>query len=140
MYSEILGTTDSEIMFYLALTLGLRKEPISALERMVGMVEQVGRENGIENPLQMTLGLSDGQRLYTVRYSSEGRSRTLFHSPNLKALKEIFPDLEQYSDDTRAVVSEPFGELSEYWEEIPESSVFIVDGPNVETMPFKPRS
>jgi len=133
-------TTDSETMFYLAETLGLQEEPIPALERMAGLVEKVGHENGIKNPIQRTLGLTDGRRLYAVRYSSEDRSRTLYHSPNLKALKEIFPDLRQYSDDARVVVSEPFGELSEYWEEIPESSVFIVDGPDVETVPFTPRT
>lgn len=137
LFPLILGTTDSEIMLYLALTFGLQENPIQALQRMAGLVEHVGHQHGIENPLQMTLGLSDGQRLYAVRYSSEGRSRTLFHSPSIKALKEIFPRLAHYSDDARAVVSEPFGELSEYWEEIPESSVFIVDGPQVETVPFK---
>ena len=140
LYPEIVGTTDSETMFYLALTVGLQEEPIPALERMAGLVEKVGHENGIKNPIQRTLGLTDGRRLYAVRYSSEDRSRTLYHSPNLKALKEIFPDLRQYSDDARVVVSEPFGELSEYWEEIPESSVFIVDGPDVETVPFTPRT
>jgi glutamine amidotransferase len=140
LYPEILGTTDSETMFYLALTFGLRQEPIPALERMTGFVEQVGREHGIESPLQMTLGLMDGQRLYSVRYSSIGRSRTLYHSPSIKAMKKIFPELENYPDHARAVVSEPFGKLSEYWEEIGESSVFIVDGPDVETLPFTPRS
>ena len=37
--------------------------------------------HGIEHPLQMTLGVSDGERLYAVRYSSiGGQSRTLFRS------------------------------------------------------------
>lgn len=139
LYPWILGTTDSEIMFYLALTFGLQDEPIPALERMVGLVERIGREQRIDHPVQMTLGLMDGRRLYGVRYSSVGRSRTLYHSPSLQALKKIFPQLEHFSDDTRAVVSEPFGELSEVWEEIPEASVFIVDGPDVETVPFTPR-
>ena len=106
---------------------------------MVGFVERIGRDHEIENPIQMTLGLTDGKRLYAVRYSSQGRARTLYHSPSLEALKEIFPELRDYSDDARAVVSEPFGELSQYWEEIPESTVFIVDGPDVETVPFTPR-
>ena len=139
LYTKILGTTDSEIMFCLALTFGLQENPVLALEKMVGLVERVGHENGIEYPLQMTLGLSDGKRLYGVRYSSEGRSRTLYHSPSIKALKEAFPGLVHYSDDARSVVSKPFGELSEYWEEIEESTVFIVDGPEVETVPFTPR-
>lgn len=138
LYPEIVGTTDSETMFYLALTFGLDKAPIPALERMVGFVEKVGREHGIENPVQMTLGLTDGRRLYAVRYSSEGCSRTLYHSPDLKALKKLFPELGRYSDDARVVVSEPFGQLSEYWDAIEESTVFIVDGADIETVSFTP--
>src|SRR5262245_48986673 len=34
-YPSIEGTTDSEAMFYLALTFGLRDDPIAAVERMV---------------------------------------------------------------------------------------------------------
>ncbi|MGI9570391.1 MAG: class II glutamine amidotransferase, partial [Desulfobulbia bacterium] len=75
LYSAIEGTTDSEIMFYLALTFGLESEPLAALERMAGLVERIGAENAVDNPLQMSLGLSDGERLYAVRYSSEHSSR-----------------------------------------------------------------
>jgi len=139
LYPSILGTTDSEIMFYLALTFGLRESPIAALEHMAGFVEDVGRRQGIDNPLQMTLGLLDGQRIYAVRYSSEGRSRTLYRTPDLRALKTIFPELNRYTDDAIAVVSEPFGELSEYWEAIPESTVVMVEGHDVSVRPFTPR-
>jgi glutamine amidotransferase len=38
-YPSIEGTTDSEAMFYLALTFGLRDDPIAAVERRVGFVE-----------------------------------------------------------------------------------------------------
>ena len=140
LYVELLGTTDSETMFFLALTFGLDSEPIAALERMAGFIEQVGREHGVEDPLQMTLGLTDGQQLYAVRYSSTGQSRTLYHSPDLKALKEIFPELKRFSDDSRVVVSEPISATAQFWTEIEEATVFLVDGHDVETFPFTPRS
>src|SRR3954454_6779332 len=71
-FNTLQGSTDSETMFCLALTFGLREEPLPALERMAGFVEATCHAHGIEHPLQMTLGLSDGLRLYAVRYSSIG--------------------------------------------------------------------
>lgn len=139
LYPQIKGTTDSELMFYLALTFGLEEEPLSGLERMVGFVEKVCNEQGIDNSIQLSIGLSDGERLLAVRYSTERRSRTLFHSTSMQALQEIKPDLKRFSPDTRAVVSEPLGKLTEAWEEIPESTAVIVYCGDAEKRPFEPK-
>ena len=39
LFSSVQGTTDSEVMFYLAMTFGLPDDPIAGLERMAGYVE-----------------------------------------------------------------------------------------------------
>ena len=39
---SIEGSTDSEVFFYLALTLGLEDDPPSAVARAVGLIEEVG--------------------------------------------------------------------------------------------------
>jgi predicted glutamine amidotransferase len=70
LFSNILGSTDSELMFHLALTFGLEEDPIGGLERMAGFVESCGQQRGIDEPLQMTVGLTDGERLYAARYAS----------------------------------------------------------------------
>ena len=70
LYPCIEGSTDSEVMFYLALTFGLEDDPIGALERMAGFVEAAGHRIDVAEPLQMTVGLSDGERVYAVRYAS----------------------------------------------------------------------
>jgi len=139
LFFGIEGTTDSELMFNLALTYGLRDEPLAALERMTGFIEETGRRKGVEMPVQMTLGLSDGKRLCGVRYSSEHQSRTLYHSASMAALQRINPDLERFSPDTRAIVSEPLGRMSEAWVKVPESSAVIVEGGDIEVRPFTPR-
>ena len=41
--------TDSELMFYLALTFGLEDDPIGGVERMAGFIEQTARDNGVAN-------------------------------------------------------------------------------------------
>ena len=128
------GGTDSELMFALALQFGLDDNPMEGIARMVGLIEAVGRKAGIENPVQMTLGFSNGGPLHGVRYSSEGESRTLFHSNHLSAFEaHLEPEqqalLELMGDNARAIVSEPLSDLKEFWEPIPESSfISVVDG------------
>src|SRR5207302_3168783 len=42
LYADIEGQTDSEVLFFLGLTLGLEDDPLAALEQAVGLVEAVG--------------------------------------------------------------------------------------------------
>ena len=136
------GSTDSELLFYLALTFGLQEEPVAALERMAGFVEAVGEGHGVEHPLQMAVAVSDGTRIVVVRYSSERNSRSLFYSENVQAVKARFPHdarMQSLSDETRLVVSEPLGDVSEIWKEVPESSVGIVRPGQDELRPFAPQ-
>jgi predicted glutamine amidotransferase len=50
LYTSIEGSTDSELLFYLALTLGLQDDPPNAVERMVGLVEEAGRATAPSTP------------------------------------------------------------------------------------------
>jgi glutamine amidotransferase len=143
LFSAIAGTTDSELMFYLALGFGLETDPVEGLERMAGLVEEVGQAMGIPYPIQMTVGLGDGQRLFGFRYSSEHESRTLFHSKSVAALRSLLPrrfqdQLAWFPDGARAIVSEPLTRLPNPWIEIPESTCVIVDGGRIEYRPFQP--
>lgn len=138
LFPEIKGTTDSELMFLLALTFGLELDPIESMERMVSFVEETGHRQGIENPLQMSACVSDGSRIFAFRYSSEHHSRSLYHSLNIKSLREIDTRFETITPETFTVVSEPLTELSDYWKEIPESTVVVVEGGEIESRPFMP--
>jgi predicted glutamine amidotransferase len=142
LFGDIAGSTDSEVLFYLALTFGLRDDPIGGLERAVGFVESTARAHGVEHPVQMTIGLSDGERLWAVRYSSEGRSRTLFVSAEVSALRALHPDserLQRLTDEDRAVVSEPLSDLPGVWNEVPEATALIVQPGPDEHRPFQPQ-
>jgi predicted glutamine amidotransferase len=142
LFRSIEGTTDSEAMFYLALSFGLEDDPIAAVERMVGLVEEVGHAHGVEQPMQMTIATTDGRTIWAFRYSSEGDSRSLFFSTRVDTLKALYPDaveLEGLSDETRVVVSEPLGDLPGVWNEVPESHVGIVRPGAGELLPFAPR-
>jgi glutamine amidotransferase len=142
LYPEIEGSTDSEVFFYLALTFGLEEDPPAAVARAVALIEETGRRHSIPNPIQMTVATTDGETTWAFRYSSEGRSRTLFHSGDVSALREQYPELpvlQQVSDDSRLIVSEPLGDLHGVWREVPESTCVIVRGGEQELRPFSPR-
>jgi predicted glutamine amidotransferase len=141
LFTSIEGTTDSEIMFYLALTFGLEDDPVGAVEKMVGFVEQTGRAHGVELPIQMTVATSDGRCIWAFRYSSEGDSRSLYFSTRLDNLKALHPELGELaalSDETRVIVSEPLGDLPGAWNEVPESHVGVVQPGEDELRPFAP--
>lgn len=142
LFPEIQGSTDSEVIFHLALTHGLEQDPLAALERTIGEIEQAARRHGVERAVQASIGVSDGERLWAVRYSTEGDSRTLFASANARALKQVHPDypgLELLRDEDRLVVSEPFTDLPGEWHEIPESTAVIIHPRGAhELRPFRP--
>ena len=83
LFPDIEGSTDSELFFYLALTFGLEQDPPAAVARAVGLIEEVGRRHGEQFPVQMTVATTDGETLWAFRYSTEGRSRSLFHSTDV---------------------------------------------------------
>jgi glutamine amidotransferase len=139
LFPHILGTTDSEIMFYLALTFGLETDPLGALARMVGFVEKTGQVHGIEEAVWMTVAVSDGKRLFGVRYASDGEAPSLYHSRDIDDLYQINPELQQLlGRSTRVIVSEPVGRFSEMWQEIPQNSSIEVVGEKVHVRPFTP--
>jgi predicted glutamine amidotransferase len=143
LYPSIEGSTDSELFFFLALTLGLEDDPPGAVSRTVGLIEEVGRRNGVEQPIQMTVATTDGTRVWAFRYSSEGQSRSLFYSTNVSTLRHQYPDnplLHGLADETRIVVSEPLGDLVGAWNEVPESSYGVIQEGQDELHPFTPQA
>ena len=142
LYPQMEGSTDSEMLFYLALTFGLEDDPPAAVERMVGFVEEVGHRHGTEHPIQMTIGTTDGKDVWAFRYSSEGNSRTLYYSTDVRTIRELHPErtrLQELSDESRLIVSEPLGDLPGVWNEVPESSYGVIREGDDEMHPFRPR-
>jgi predicted glutamine amidotransferase len=138
-FSNILGTTDSEVMFHLALTFGLRGDPLGALARMAGFVEKTGKAHGVDESLWMTVAVSDGESLWSVRYASDGEAPTLYHSREIDDIFAINPDLVNYlGRETRMIVSEPVGRFSEMWDLVPQNTALEVRQESLELSPFVP--
>ena len=114
LFAGIVGSTDTEAVFRLALTFGLEEDPIRALERTVGLIETTAADRGVAPMVQGTFGVSDGSSLWAVRYATEGRARSLF------AEKKMWFTTATSND--RLIASEPFSDLPGVWHEIDESS------------------
>jgi glutamine amidotransferase len=144
LYPHIEGTTDSELFFHLALTYGLEQDPPGAVERAVGLIEEVGREHGVEYPIQMTVATTDGVRTWAFRYSSEGDSRTLFFSTEVETLRLMYPEAELLkgrSVETRLIVSEPLGdELPGAWNQVPDRSWGVIQPGQDDLRSFTPQA
>jgi predicted glutamine amidotransferase len=143
LYARIEGSTDTEVFFYLALTYGLEDDPPTAVERAVGLIEEVGQVRGVARPIQMTVATTDGERIWAFRYSSEGKSRSLFFSTDIRRLQALYPEnpvLAGLGEETRLIVSEPLGDMAGAWNEVPESSWGVIQPGLDEMRPFQPRA
>jgi glutamine amidotransferase len=139
LYPEIKGQADTEVLFYLALSFGLEDDPPAAVARAIGFVEAAGRKRGVTYPFQGTIATSDGEGVWAFRYSSEGSSRSLFFSRDVRAVRQLYPErekLSELSDDARIVVSEPIGDLPGAWIEMPEASYGVVGKGDDQLLPF----
>jgi predicted glutamine amidotransferase len=124
LYPHRKGATDSEALFLVALAEGLEDDPKGALERATARMEALSRQKGEGPHVRMTAALSDGDRLYAVRYASDDQAPTLYH---------------RWSDSRmgRAVVSEPL-ETGECWDAVPPGSFCTFEGEAVRVERFAP--
>jgi len=139
LYPHLKGTTDSEVLFYLALTLGLREDPVAALAKTIQAVESAGHQHGVKFPMQGTVAVSDGITVWAFRYSSQRQTRTLFHSADIAALQEMYPDVDRlrlFGRRAHVVVSEPLNDLPGAFIEVPESTVAVLDESGYHHQPF----
>ncbi|MBX5232011.1 class II glutamine amidotransferase [Rhizobium sp. NLR4a] len=103
------GTTDSELMFLLALQFGLREAPIAAMAEMIGFVEDLAENTIGSILLRFTAAFSDGKSLYA---SPVGAGYCL--------------------------VSEPLNDDVDAWAEIPDGSAVIVGKNSIDVAEFRP--
>ncbi|MCC9607725.1 class II glutamine amidotransferase [Blastopirellula sp. JC732] len=138
LFPFVEGSTDSETLFYLALTFGLRDDPPAALAKMIAHVEQIKQAAEIDQPFNFSACTTDGERIWAVRYASDGESRTLYHSRHVNALRSIDGTYAPLPEGAAIVLSEPLDEVTEHWEEVPEGSLLTVNAERTTITPFEP--
>ena len=145
LYPGIEGNGDTEVMFHLALTYGLEDDPLPAIAKMVGRIEQARAEHGVQAQFRGTMCAADGEKLYVVRYSSKideyVESPTLYYSTGDEQLRTHDGGAEKLPGTAHIVASEPL-ELHyspRHWVEVPDWSSLVVEaGKDVVVADFAP--
>ena len=98
LYPDIEGSTDSETLFFLALTFGLTDDPFARCRPRGRAWWRRSAGHGVDHPVQMTVATTDGDSIWAFRYSSEGRvgrcsspptsRRCVNYTPNMDILRE----------------------------------------------------
>jgi glutamine amidotransferase len=104
------GTTDSEAMFLIALSLGLAEDPVGAVQRMLSKVVAEMKAAGIETALRFTATLTDGDTLWAFRWATDGEPATLYF---------------EHAFDGLIVASEPFEEKRDAWNRVPSGHALV---------------
>lgn len=120
-YAMRLGTTDSELLFLLALHFGLEDDPAGAIERMLRHVEEEALKQGFETVIRFTAAFSCGGVLYAVRYATDRHAPTLYSAP---------------MGEGHCLVSEPLNDDREAWVAIPDGSFVALSADGLEIRPF----
>ena len=119
LYRHRLGTTDSEALFLIALGEGLAQDPVMAMQRTLCKVLQVMARHQVREPLRLSAALSDGERIWAFRYSSDQRSPSLyFGSPAL-------PGATTPEGMVTTIASEPSDNQAAHWQSVAEGGGLV---------------
>ncbi len=109
---------------------------------MVGFIETTAAAAGVEDAMQMTVGVLTPDAFVAARYASASIPRSLYHSNDIETLEQLHPDFEDLRlipGDAHAVMSEPLGTLPGAWSEVPTSTAVHLTRGSIEMRPFAPR-
>ncbi|WP_269932710.1 class II glutamine amidotransferase [Aminobacter sp. HY435] len=125
LYDQREGTTDSELFFLLMLEEGLGADPQRAVARATARVLEASEQAGVDSALKLTAAFSDGERLFAVRYATDGQAPTLYTRDGATG---------------RCIVSEPFDREGQSWHAVPPSSFVTLTRDEMTVLPFQPPS
>jgi predicted glutamine amidotransferase len=123
LYAVRLGTTDSELIFLLALHFGLDSAPLFAIREAISFIERLSIHFGLGADVRFTAAFSDGERLYAVRYATHEVAPTLYASP--------------MGSGGYCLVSEPLDDNRESWMSIPTQSAVVLGPDGLEVSVFE---
>ena len=101
------GTTDSELLFLLAMQEDLKSCPVKALQTVLARVRDAMAKKSVTAPLRFTSCLSNGEKLFGFRCSSDNHAPSLYY--------------RRYENGDIILVSEPLDRQTECWQEVPQN-------------------
>jgi glutamine amidotransferase len=137
-YNSREGSTDSELFFYLLLGNGLVRDAKLAFRQTVADIRALMCRNDVEEPLRLTAALADGNRILAVRWSSDGKSPTMYYGTGSDIWIEQGDVRFVEGTGSVIVLSEPLDGINGSWHEVPESSFLCVEDGRVKVTSFEP--
>jgi glutamine amidotransferase len=125
LFNARTGTTDSELLFLLALQFGLCQTPMAAMAETISFVEGLAEHITGSALVRFTAAFSDGKSLYAIRYATDRKAPTLYAAP-------------LGSGRGYCLVSEPLNDDVDAWAEIPNGSAVTVTASGVDVGVFQP--
>jgi glutamine amidotransferase len=110
LYPSRIGTTDSEALFLAIMGAGLDRDPIAAIETVLGNVAAQVSEGVHRDPLRVTAALANGEDLYAVRFAVNDSPNSLYFNA---------------ADSGIVVVSEPLDRDQTRWQAVPPNHALI---------------
>lgn len=138
LFPLLQGTTDSETFFFLAISQGLLTDPKAGMQKMVKMVLDVLLKVDKEGVLNLSCAISDGKKLYTVRYSYNEAPMTQFLSTDSACMAEFAVDRPNIPSGSTIVVSEPLDSVSNKWTKIDNNTFTTISNCDITTEAFLP--
>ena len=127
-YRERAGTTDSEALFLIALSHGLREDPLDGFTRALSKILRIQSGGDVTEPTRISACLSDGKSIWAIRYSSDRQSPTMY-------LGAPFASPHGADGDyITTIASEPFDNDAAHWRAVEEGTVLhLHDGAAMQT-------
>lgn len=139
LFPHIKGTTDSETIFYLAMTYGLEDDPHEAMRKTVQRLHKSYDDNSLDGHIQLSCALTNGEEIYTLRYSNTDQTKTQYYSTGARAIMDLNGECSHLPEESAIIVSEPLDNLGKEtsWHPIPDHSFVTATPGKVEIQEFK---
>ena len=130
-YKERLGTTDSEALFLIALSHGLREDPLGGLTKALSNILRIQAQANVTEPTRISAALSDGTNIWALRYSSDRQSPTMYMGAPFHAREGV------NGTHITTLASEPFDTHADHWHAVEEGTFLnVIDGAVTQTKIF----
>ena len=110
-FDALQGSTDSELMFALMISAGLRDDPGNVIRETISMIEEMRQRRNISEPFRATFSIADGKSIWAVRWASDAFAPSLYK-------RELACGV--------TLASEPLDGKASDWTEVPANSFVTI--------------
>lgn len=148
IYNWIQGETDSEHIFALFLQLAKKHDlkettvVVNVLKETFATLKDLINKYGKKGPSYYNLCLTDGNRIFTCRYSTDTSEYLSLHylTEHTLVRDKDMRNIEQNDDETPFVLiaSERLTIFNEEWVDVPKNNIMAVDNNGIQFFEIKP--